>query len=314
MIRHLTYKQINQKRWDDCINSAFNGRIYALSWYLNEMAYGWEALVEDDYHTVMPLPGGKKAGINYLFQPFFTQQLGVFSNKLITPEQIGKFIQAIPEKYRYGELNFNSHNNLAEGNYNLSFNLNHELDMIRPYETIYGAFSENTRRNIRKSELQMLETSDSLTPEDLVMMFRQNRGSLLNHITETHYTRLVSLMHRALYYRSAFITGCYQQNSLLAGAFFINYRNRVIFLFSAMNSEGKKAGAMFHLLNGVIRRFAGQPVILDFEGSNDPNLARFYKSFGAIEVKYPRIVFNRLPYPLQITVNAAKKLRQMIPF
>jgi len=315
LIKHLTYKQIDHKKWDECINKAFNGRVYALSWYLDEIAYGWEALVEEDYTSVMPLPGGKKAGINYLFQPFFTQQLGLFSIGLLTPEQINNFLEAIPSKYRYGELNLNSHNNPSDDHrYKLTYNSNHELDLIKPYPSIQHSFSENTRRNIKKSHNQGIIIAKNSGPEELVALFSANRGALLNHITDAHYSRLIALMHKAIYNNTGFISACYQHNNLLCGAFFLNFRNRLVFLFSAISEEGKKNGAMFFLLDETIRQFAEKPVILDFEGSNEPNLARFYKSFGANEVKYPRIVFNRLPYPLQITVNVAKKLRQIISF
>lgn len=314
MIHYLPYQQIDQKKWDECIHNAFNGRVYALSWYLNEMAYGWDALVEDDYQTVMPLTGGRKAGINYLFQPFFTQQLGVFSRSLITPSQTEKFLNAIPPKFLYGEINLNSHNVIQSKSLEIVQLLNHELDLIKPLEVLRKNYSENTRRNLRKAQLQELKINESVSPEVLVSLFRSNRGAILNHITESHYTRLVALMHRAIYHRTAFVKGCFSSNTLLAGAFFIHYRNRLIFLFSALSEEGKKQGAMFQLIDHVISQFSGQAVIFDFEGSNDPNLTRFYKSFGAKEVHYPRIIFNRLPYPLQVTVNAVKKMRQIISF
>ena len=41
----------------------------------------WDALVEDDYVSVMPLPYRKKMGVTYIFPPTMTQQLGVFSHE-----------------------------------------------------------------------------------------------------------------------------------------------------------------------------------------------------------------------------------------
>ena len=70
MIRYLTHNQIDTRRWDECIAQSPNGLVYAWSWYLDVVHPSWEALVEDDYETVMPLTGNKKFGVNYLFQPF----------------------------------------------------------------------------------------------------------------------------------------------------------------------------------------------------------------------------------------------------
>ena len=52
---------------------------------------------------------------------------------------------------------------------------------------------------------------------------------------------------------------------------------------------------MTFMIDKVIQSFSGQQVMLDFEGSDDDNLARFYLGFGGMEVKYPSYSFNRLP-------------------
>ena len=44
---------------------------------------------------------------------------------------------------------------------------------------------------------------------------------------------------------------------------------------------------MTFLIDQVIRKYAGQSLTLDFEGSDDDNLARFYQGFGSRPVSYP---------------------------
>ena len=152
MIHYLKKDQISKEKWDDCVLNSFNSLVYAESWYLDIVAYGWEALVEDDYSAVMPLIWNRKAGINYLFQPFFTQQLGVFSSGLLTPDRINRFIEAIPPHFKYGEINLNSHNPLGDTKKDYTLQLNHELDLINPYNHLYNNYSDNIKRNLKKAQ------------------------------------------------------------------------------------------------------------------------------------------------------------------
>jgi hypothetical protein len=58
-----------------------------------------------------------------------------------------------------------------------------------------------------------------------------------------------------------------------------------------------------------IKEHAGQPLILDFEGSADLNVARFYKGFGASETGFSEILINRLPGKVNRLVYFMRKLR-----
>ena len=104
-IRYFKHKEIDKEKWDTCIDNASNSLIYAFSWYLDIVSPNWEALIAGDYHLVMPLPAKRKYGINYLFQPKYTQQLGVFG---VEPsiEPVSDFISKIPKKFIFVDLNF----------------------------------------------------------------------------------------------------------------------------------------------------------------------------------------------------------------
>jgi hypothetical protein len=77
-IQYLSNQQIDKTKWDHCIDNAGNGLIYAYSFYLDNMAKNWDALVLNDYEAVMPLTWNKKYGIHYLYQPFFDGSIGSF--------------------------------------------------------------------------------------------------------------------------------------------------------------------------------------------------------------------------------------------
>ena len=48
-IKYLQYNELDKVKWDVCINKASNGLIYGYSFYLDNMAKHWDALVLNDY-------------------------------------------------------------------------------------------------------------------------------------------------------------------------------------------------------------------------------------------------------------------------
>lgn len=281
--------------------NAFNGIVYAYSWYLDIVHETWDALVEGDYEQVMPLPVSEKWGIKYIFQPFFVQQLGVFSKTILTPQIVKEFIEHIPQKFRLVDINLNSYNMLDRGKFDVAMNKNHVLDLINKYEILSNKYATNTKRNLKKSQNKKLSLVKGIKPESLLQLFRDNKGKEVKKWGETEYQRLHRLMYMAIYKGRGMVYGVFgEHNQLCAGAFFLKSNNRLIFLFSATNQLGKENAAMTYLIDAVIQEFAPGKMVLDFEGSNDENLARYYKGFGAKEVAYSRFRRNNLNRTLKI--------------
>lgn len=294
MIQYISHSEINKNKWDNTIAEC--GNIYAFSWYLDIVHPEWEALVEDDYQSVMPLTGGKKFGVNYLYQPYFVQQLGVFSKQPLTIEKTEQFLKAIPNKYRFAEIRLNENNLFNEGTQGVEYHRNVLLDLNRGYDEIRANYHQNTKRNLAKAEKQQLQVIDTVIPFHVVALFTKNRGTLLNKWGDAEYARLTTLTKTAVNCNAAFLLGVTEKGKgeLLCSAIFMKARGRVTFLFSGLNQEGKDKQAMTFLLDQTIQKFSSQPVTFDFEGSDDENLARFYLGFGGNEVKYPSYSFNKM--------------------
>ncbi|MBR1513025.1 MAG: hypothetical protein IJ622_01890 [Bacteroidales bacterium] len=294
MIHYFEHKDIDKRKWDATIAEC--GNIYAFSWYLDIVHPGWEAVVEDDYQAVMPLTGGKKFGVDYLFQPYFVQQLGVFSKLPLSDEKTEAFLQAIPQKFRFAEIRLNESNTLGNDFQGFEYHRNIILDLNRGYDDIKAHYHTNTKRNLAKAENSNLQIVDTVIPYHVVALFTDNRGALLDKWGEAEYARLTKLTQTAVNRNAAFILGVTEKGvgQLLCAAIFMKANGRVTFLFSGLTEEGKQRQAMTYLLDYVIQKYANQPITFDFEGSDDDNLARFYLGFGGQEVKYPSYTFNRL--------------------
>ncbi|MBC8319334.1 MAG: hypothetical protein H8E34_01290 [Bacteroidetes bacterium] len=304
MIVYLKHTEIDKKKWDECIKQSFNGNTYVCSWYLDLVHEGWEALVEEDYQRVMPLTLRKKFGITYYYQPFFTQQFGVFSINILNPKIIEDFISKIPVHVKLIDVNFNIFNKFAEEKYHLISNNNYLLDLINEYPKLASKYSNNTKRNLKKSLENNLIFMKGVKPESVISLFRTNRGADITKWTEKNYVVLQRIMYKAIHKGMGTTCGVYSENNeLCAAAFFLKNNNRLIFLFSGSDEVARTNGAMTFLIDTVIRDNSPGGRILDFEGSNNENLARYYKGFGAKKTTYTRLKINRLNFVMKIIFN-----------
>ena len=300
MIEFLNHNEIDKSKWDACVNNSVNGNIYTYSWYLDVVCEGWNALIEDDYISIFPLTGFNKFGIQFIYSPFFTQQLGLFSINTITEEKLSAFIEAIPKFYKSIELNLNIFNIVDNKQYKISNNLNHTLDLNVTYDKIKANYSDNLKRNLKKAIQATPIIATDTKPEDLIAIFKHNKGKDINHLKEADYYRLTLLINKCIEKGVAKVYGVTSDNELCAGAVFIKTNNRIIFLFSATNNKAKEIFAMPYLIDKIIHDNSETNCTFDFEGSNDKNLARCYKSFGSKEEYYPTIYINKLSYILLI--------------
>jgi len=268
-------------------------------------------LVEEDYRTVMPLPQRKKWGVDYIFQPVFTQQLGLFGNQSLGEEVTRRFILSIPPRFRYVDLCLNTYNQLPvmEG-IRVRQRLTHELDLISGYEQIRKGYAGNTVRNLKKAAKEGVFVTPHGRPEALIDAFRRHRGRSLSY-SEGDYQLLKHLIYSGLHTGRAQLYSAYsRENNFCAGLVFYRSHKKVVFLFSGSLPPARENGAMFLLFDRFIRDHAGQELVLDFEGSSDKNLARFYRGFGSKECVFLQISINRSPRLLKPFVHWYTWLRQ----
>jgi hypothetical protein len=286
MFHYLRNREIDKKKWDESVNNSVNGLIYAQSWYLDIVVPQWEALIENDYETLMPLPAKQKYGIPYLIQPRYVQQLGIFSVRTVTEEVVMSFIKRIPRKFIWSDFNLNSQNPVSHSR--MCVRDNYELSLINNYHEIYNGYHENTRRNLKKA----LQSSLFVRAENEIHNFLS--AYLLNakiKPDELTLKQLAGIMEYAMSVccgEIVIVNGV--QGNVLAGAFFLKAMGRIIYLTSFNTEEGQKNAAMFPVIDFIVKKYAQQLLILDFEGSMIPGIARFFAGFGAAKVTYPRYI------------------------
>ncbi len=300
MISYIKHNEIDFVKWDSCIEASFNGKPYAISWYLNLASPNWDALVLNNYEAVMPLTHRKKFGISYLYQPIMCQQLGVFSRIHTEPFLVDSFIEAIPKQFKLIEIAFNS-NNQIENKINVTYSerVNQYLNLNTFYQTLYNGFSKSHKKNIEKSfNLGVSIDSSHHSLSDFLKFKYQSFENQKLDIKEFEMKAYANLLAECF---SKGLLKIYMANNdtkIISGAAFIIIKKRV-FIQSFSTDEGKKLSAIYLLIDRFIKDYENSNLVFDFMGSIVPGVNYRNKGFGSLEEKYGFIKINRLPWPLK---------------
>ncbi len=297
-IRYLSHKEIDKKKWDQCIETADNSLIYAHSFYLDLMAVNWDALAwGEDYKCVMPLTWKSKFGIRYLYQPFLTAQLGVFGKEL-NPQMIGAFLHAVPPRFKLIEISLNNANHLPKHKL-VSDRDNYVLSLGKNYENIFSGYNDNTKRNLKKAEQAGVRVAKNIDIEKIIEL-AIDQMKTYGAESKKNLARFQKLYNHLEHNKEVETYGVFsKEDMLIASAVFIVSKHRSYYILVGNHPDSKATGASHALIDEFIRDHAGQQMVLDFEGSDIPNLAFFYSGFGAVKETYPFLKVNRLPFYLK---------------
>ena len=302
MIRYVKHSFIDRSKYDHCVRLDKLGLCYGYSWYLDAACDTWDILVLDDYDAVWPLPVRWKFGMKYFYRPFGIQQLGIFSKVELDDKQYEGFVDEMVSNCSYADVYLNENQLVVVAgvkNTETQVNRNFVLDLKTSYRELYHSYNNNTRRAIKKSSKAGLQIFEHDSPEVLVDLFRQNKGDSLK-LSSGFYKNIEKVMYQALHRGVGKLWTAYGMgNQVCAGVFFLETSTRSTLLFTGVDDIGKESRAMFFLLNEYIILQSEKGRVLDFEGSNDEGVARFYAGFGAREFHYQQLKYNGLPLPLR---------------
>lgn len=299
MIVYHKNKEIDREQWDNCVKNSPGVKPYAFSWYLDIMAPGWQALVDDDYDSVFPVPGISRFGIQYVTTPAYVQQLGAFSPDKPASKAVIEFLEYMPDMYRYIDLCIGQEIHFA--GYKITEKANFELDLSKSYEKIWESFSPDCKKNIEASSKKKFEFVSDIKPDEIIDLAIMNNLKKLRRIEIRDYQRLKILMNFCLKNKKGRIIGVRATKKRLSFGIFIietHGRKTLAFLINTQESISKRLS--YSILNELIKTYSSTRAILDFAGSSISSVESIIESFGCINVPYYRIYRNRLLWPVRL--------------
>lgn len=281
-IRTLKQQDIDRKKWDACIANAAQSLPYAHTWYLDAVAKNWDGIVYGNYEAVMPLVWLRKYGVPCMYQPYYCQQLGIFSNQSISIELQTAFMDIAASAFPYISANLNASHAPVAASYGLSEKKNLLLGLHKPYTELYQAFATNHKRNISKAEKAGLVFATNTDMPALKQFYlssiNRQRNAWFNAKAEALFN---GLMDSLLLHGKANIYTANLNGDILAAMVLVPQGQRMISIINASSDAGKAVGASHFVHAKLIEKYAATGHIIDFEGSSIPSIARFYQGFGA---------------------------------
>ncbi len=296
-IRLLKRNEIDDGRWNNCICNASNGIIYSYTWYLDRLAENWFGLVYKDYQFVMAVPYKKKAGIRYVYHPALVPQLGVIGND-IPGELPESFIRSIPPDYKLIDYTIINQTIISIDDCKVTPAVNYTLSLHKPYDILKKQFTTNTIRNIAKHKQEGTITKKIDTTDTINLAKKQFSGFPKNVLAALD--KYVDLNNNCPDENKCVNYGYInEQQKLEAAASIMFSNNRIYYLVVTNSPEAKTKGASHKIIDAILKDHAGTDVVLDFEGSDIPGIASFYRGFGATACHYQKLYINRLNFLLR---------------
>lgn len=288
----LKRSEIDEAKWEDCLSNSTQPLVYGKVLVLDHLCEQWEAVVEMDefsnYCFVFPLPIKVKYGISYIYPPFFIQQLGPFHLEGYDYDFI-ELEEILFKRSKFCEIYLNRSFN---GTKHLCNNI---LNLRGGYEKLVAGYSKNHIRNLKKSKSVVLQEGTDV--ELILKLFKSDDKPEVSY-TAKDYQNFNALTNALEKVGNSFTVGGYLKGKLITAAVFWEYKNRLVFIFSGNSAPGKSNAGLFAIIDYVIKKYAGKDVILDFEGSSNEGVNRFYQGFGSKQEEYSFYRYNRLPFPL----------------
>jgi len=274
MIKYIPHDLVDRDKYDLCIAQAKNARLYAHSWYLDCVAEKWDVLMSDAYSKVMPLPCRKKFGINYIYMPPWTQQLGVFSKDEMVADEMRAFINSIPGKFVSVDYMLNASNPVNR--FTAHKRNNYMLPLYQGFEEIFSGYNKN-RKRVSKLSFDAFYIDKNGGAKGFLQLLEERP---MNYpISKDAIGKMKSLLKMDSDH--VHIWTVYKNEKCVAGLVWLSDARRITYLFPVVADEAKKEHVNTFLVNELIRDHQNSDKVLDFEGSMIPGVARFYDSFGA---------------------------------
>ncbi|MBU3126097.1 GNAT family N-acetyltransferase [Clostridium tagluense] len=305
--------------WDAFVDKSPQGCIFAKSFWLDAVGSKYDILgcfdKGDRMVAGMPITQNESG---YITMPKLTQTLGIvftdFSEmkyvKRISKEKdiIMDFVDNIPKFKNFDcsfHYNFTNWMPFMWKGYNEQTRYTYVIEGIQNIEVVRGEFADKTKSVITKAVNHNLKVMDNLTLSDMYSMLKKtfDRQNMKVPFDFEWFGRFDAIINKNNARKMFFTVDA--QNNLHAALYLVYDKNCAYYLLGGADPEFRSSGAMYLNVFEAIKYSAGFTDKFDFEGSVVPQIESMFRSFGATQKQYFRIIKNN-----SIILNMKQDIRK----
>jgi len=248
----VPFEEIDKRKWNGTVYASPNGNISGYYWFLKSVLKEWDALVEGDYQSVMPVFRYEPSD----FQMEMLYELGPYTVNALTTARFQSFYQAWND--RSGKLSYpfnraTSRLVLERNEENVDAANRSFIDLNESYDKIREKYLPDIREILHNIELSDYVFHAQEKPEQIIM--KEKLAAENKHI-------LYRLMYNAIQ------RGCgwharvsHQHTQKSAAAFYISEHRSIRLLYSLQQNDDACL-ALLH--DTILKGNTGRPIRLYF--------------------------------------------------
>ena len=287
--------------------------LFLQHWWLEAVCAGkrWDVVAAYDRQgnptAVMPFLWGSRFGIRYVLQPQLTQFSGPYffypegldpRRRLAFEHEASRQLLQRLETFRVAYFNQNFSPSVTNwlpfywAGFAQTTRYTYRLPSLGDLDAVWAAMDGNQRRRQVRQNLGRY-TLGPATPDELATLHRQYWEARAGHdlLSRDLMTRVASA---ALARGQALLLGLRDGEGQLCAVHFAPYDDRCAYsLLSAQRPGGQDRGVASLLVWLMLRELSSRTQAFDFEGSMDPDIERYYRSYGAEQISYFQLTKSR---------------------
>ena len=277
----LKRNEIDINRWNGVVAAHGKGLPYAFTNVLDETTgHCWEAIIDDNYEWIFPLPFNRKFIFKQYYAPYCLQQLGIIGNKMPDALTWNSIISMIKKNSVRSRINLNEQNaSFASDHWQTK--VNYVLPLYKDYDQLNKDYKKSLQQVLKKKEIYHITIQKDL-----------ELTTFLKHYFIHTFVKYADTENVS----ESYIQECFRQFSklgmvntliakdqngrVIAGILYLKTKERIINSLQFADPEYRNLSGPSLLIDEAVKMYAGQPLELDFEGSEIPSISNFYKAFN----------------------------------